>query len=40
MYVNDDTVDMGEDGREALRELWTRGGRAGLVPDVGEVRFF
>jgi 1,4-dihydroxy-6-naphthoate synthase len=40
MYVNDDTVDMGEEGREALEELWSRGQAAGLIPKMDEVRFF
>ena len=39
MYVNDDTEDMGEPGREALRVLWRRGAALGLFPDVGPVTF-
>ena len=39
MYVNDDTEDMGEEGRLALRTLWKRGGELGVVPAVGEVKF-
>lgn len=37
MYVNDDTLDMGEEGRQALTTLLTRGARAGLVPPVEEI---
>ncbi len=40
MYVNDDTADMGAEGREALQLLWKRGTEAGITPPVGEVRFF
>ena len=32
MYVNDFTVDFGERGRRAVRELLARGARAGLLP--------
>lgn len=32
MYVNDYTVDYGERGRQAVRELLARGHRAGIVP--------
>ncbi|MBI5835691.1 MAG: ABC transporter substrate-binding protein [Candidatus Eisenbacteria bacterium] len=39
MYVNDDTEDMGQEGREALRELWKRGADAGILPAVGDVKF-
>lgn len=38
MYVNDWTVDYGDKGREAVRELLRRGHAAGLVPAV-EVEF-
>jgi 1,4-dihydroxy-6-naphthoate synthase len=34
MYVNDFTVDYGERGRAAVRELLNRGAQAGLVPPV------
>jgi 1,4-dihydroxy-6-naphthoate synthase len=37
MYVNDDTLDMGEEGRRALATLLERGARAGLVPPVKEL---
>lgn len=40
MYVNDDTADMGEEGREALQLLWKRGALAGFTPPVGEVKFY
>lgn len=38
MYVNRWTVDMGDAGREAVRRLLNEGSRAGLCPEVGEVR--
>jgi 1,4-dihydroxy-6-naphthoate synthase len=31
MYVNDDTVDMGDDGRRALETLYSRAARRGLM---------
>lgn len=34
MYVNDWTVEMGEEGRRAIRELLRRGAREGIVPSV------
>ncbi len=39
MYVNDWTLDYGERGRAAIRELLDRGRRAGLVPAVDRVEF-
>lgn len=39
MYVNDRTLDYGDDGREALRELLRRGHEAGLVPGPVDVDF-
>ena len=39
MYVNDYTVDYGERGREAVRELLARGARAGLVPSPVALQF-
>ena len=39
MYVNDDTADMGEEGRQALRTLWKRGAELGVMPAVGDVKF-
>lgn len=39
MYVNDYTVDYGERGRRAVRELLTRGARAGLVPSSVPLQF-
>lgn len=33
LYVNDYTVDMGEDGVRAVRELFERGRDAGVLPD-------
>ena len=34
MYVSDDTVDMGEPGRAALRLLFERGAAKGVIPAV------
>ena len=39
MYVNDWTLDYGDVGRRAIRELLSKGHAAGLVPAVGEVDF-
>jgi 1,4-dihydroxy-6-naphthoate synthase len=39
MYVNEWTIDYGEQGRKAITELLGRGARAGLVPEVGEIDF-
>ena len=39
MYVNERTLDYGDDGRRAVRELLRRGHEAGLVPDVGDIDF-
>lgn len=39
MYVNDWTVDYGDAGREAVRELLRRGHEAGLVPEVESIDF-
>ena len=37
MYVNEWTLDYGDVGRRAVRELLNRGAAAGLVPPVGEI---
>jgi 1,4-dihydroxy-6-naphthoate synthase len=37
MYVSEDTVDMGEPGREALRLLFKRGAERGMLPEVPEL---
>jgi 1,4-dihydroxy-6-naphthoate synthase len=37
MYVSEDTVDMGQPGREALRLLFQRGAEKGLIPVVPEL---
>ncbi len=37
MYVSEDTVDMGQPGREALRLLFQRGAEKGLIPAVPEL---
>jgi len=39
MYVNERTLDYGEDGREAVRELLRRGVEAGIVPHEVPVDF-
>jgi len=39
MYVNHWTLDYGEKGRSAVRELLRRGHEAGLVPDAGPIDF-
>jgi len=39
MYVNDWTLDYGERGRAAIRELLQRGHRAGLIPEVARLEF-
>lgn len=39
MYVNDWTVDYGETGRAAIRELLDRGHRSGIVPAVSNIEF-
>lgn len=39
MYVNHWTLDYGERGRRAVRELLSRAHQAGLVPDTGEIVF-
>ena len=39
MYVNRWTIDYGEVGRRAVRELLRRGYEAGLVPDIREIDF-
>jgi 1,4-dihydroxy-6-naphthoate synthase len=39
MYVNEWTLDYGDTGRAAVRELLDRGAQAGLVPPVGQIDF-
>jgi 1,4-dihydroxy-6-naphthoate synthase len=39
MYVNDYTVDYGDKGRRAVRELLHRGAEAGLIPNEVDVVF-
>lgn len=39
MYVNKWTLDYGERGRKAVRELLAHARRAGLIPDPGEIEF-
>ena len=39
MYVNEWTLDYGDTGRQAVRELLRRGQQAGLIPDPGQIDF-
>ena len=39
MYVNHWTLEYGDRGRAAVRELLRRGHQAGLVPDAGQIDF-
>ena len=39
MYVNDWTLDYGDRGRAAIRELLQRGHAAGIIPEVRELEF-
>jgi 1,4-dihydroxy-6-naphthoate synthase len=39
MYVNEWTLDYGDDGRAAVRELLRRATAAGLLPDAGDIDF-
>jgi 1,4-dihydroxy-6-naphthoate synthase len=39
MYVNDWTLDFGERGRQAVRELLARGHAAGIIPKLVEPEF-
>jgi 1,4-dihydroxy-6-naphthoate synthase len=39
MYVNDRTLDMGEDGREAVRRLLTLGHERGIIPIQPRIDF-
>jgi 1,4-dihydroxy-6-naphthoate synthase len=39
MYVNDWTLDFGERGREAVRQLLARGHAAGVIPKLVEPEF-
>ena len=40
MYVNQRTLDVGEDGRRSVREFLDRGHRAGFIDHMPEVEFF
>jgi 1,4-dihydroxy-6-naphthoate synthase len=37
MYVSEDTVDMGQEGRQALELLYRRGAERGLLPSIPEL---
>ncbi|MGH9509991.1 MAG: ABC transporter substrate-binding protein, partial [Terriglobales bacterium] len=39
MYVNERTLDYGEDGRQAVELLLTLGHRAGIIPHAARVEF-
>jgi len=39
MYVNEWTIDFGDVGRRAVRELLRRGFEAGMTPEIGEIEF-
>jgi 1,4-dihydroxy-6-naphthoate synthase len=39
LWVNDRTVDMGEEGKKSIREFLGRGESLGLIPPVGEIEF-
>jgi 1,4-dihydroxy-6-naphthoate synthase len=39
MWVNDRTVDMGEEGQNAIREFLKQGELKKLIPVVGEIEF-
>lgn len=39
MYVNDRTLDYGEDGRQAIRLLYSMGHERGVIPHIPEVDF-
>lgn len=39
MYVNNWTVDYGDKGREAIRQLLKKGAEIGMVPEVKEIDF-
>ncbi|MCI0354166.1 MAG: ABC transporter substrate-binding protein [Acidobacteria bacterium] len=39
MYVNERTLDYGEDGREAVRRMLDMGYRAGIIPHAAKVEF-
>lgn len=40
LYVNDFSVDMGEQGRVAIKVFWQRGREAGIIPASGSGSFF
>jgi 1,4-dihydroxy-6-naphthoate synthase len=39
MYVNERTLDYGEDGREAVRRLLDMGHKAGIIPQTPKVEW-
>lgn len=39
MYVNDFTLDYGDEGRKAVREILRRGAEAGILPAVEQLEF-
>jgi 1,4-dihydroxy-6-naphthoate synthase len=39
MYVNERTLNYGEDGKEAIRKLLTMGHERGIIPHPAQVDF-
>jgi len=39
MYVNERTLDYGEDGKEAIRKLLTMGHERGIIPQEVKIEF-
>jgi 1,4-dihydroxy-6-naphthoate synthase len=39
MYVNERTLDYGDDGREAVRRLLDMGHKAGIIPQIPRVEW-
>jgi 1,4-dihydroxy-6-naphthoate synthase len=39
MYVNERTLDYGNDGREAVRRLLDMGHKAGIIPQTPQVEW-
>jgi 1,4-dihydroxy-6-naphthoate synthase len=39
MYVNERTLDYGEDGRRAIKLLLDEGYRAGIIPHKAKIEF-
>jgi 1,4-dihydroxy-6-naphthoate synthase len=39
MWVNERTIEMGEEGKNAIRQFLNEGERAKLIPPIGEIEF-